>query len=196
MPLVALPDLITAAKKGELVSFATDTLPALAVVPQQAERLFTVKQRALDKPLILMGANLEAFEPYWHGTAAEQEVWRGVMAQHWPGPLTLVLPIDHPDGLTMNPQNPNSLGFRIPQHPQALAILAQTGALATTSANRSGEAALTDLTAIATAFPTVYALKDALGGGSGVASTVAAWREGQWVILRAGSVELNSAFDP
>ena len=191
MALVTLSKLISAAQAGNLVSFPTDTLPALAIRPDRAEVLFAVKERSQHKPLILMGASVEVLQPYWLGSAAEIGIWRKVMDQHWPGPLTLVLPIDHPHGTGMNPQNPRSLGFRIPNHPQALEILQHTGPLATTSANRSGEAALTDQDEIAIAFPQGFVLDRAEPLGSGVASTVAQWSEGQWTILRSGAGELN-----
>ena len=196
MPLVALPQLIAAARSGSVVSFPTDTLPALAVAPPSAQKIFEIKQRSLSKPLILMGAAIADFEPYWRGTPLEQKQWRSVMEQHWPGALTLVLPIDHPHGQAMNPQNPNKLGFRIPNAALPREILQGTGPLATTSANRSGQEALQDLVAIAAAFPKVTVLDPTeappQGGSSGIASTVAEWNGQGWNILRQGSCRLET----
>lgn len=191
MALVTLPELIAFAQGADLVSFPTDTVPALAIRPDRAEVLFEVKERSQHKPLILMGDCVERFQPYWRGSVAEIRIWRKVMEQHWPGPLTLVLPIEHPHGAIMNPQNPQNLGFRIPNHPQALEILRSTGPLATTSANRSGEAALTDPEKIAAAFPQGAVLQQPEPEGSGVASTVAQWSDRQWTILRAGADPLD-----
>jgi len=187
MGLVTRSELIRQGQQGALISFPTDTVPALAIQPDRASVLFEVKERSLAKPLILMGATVAAFEPYWQGSAAERSVWIRVMADYWPGALTLVLPIDHPQGAILNPQNPGSLGFRIPNHPQALDILRHTGPLATTSANRSGEAALTQLTDISEAFPQSHVLHRADPPGSGVASTVVQWSNAQWQVLRSGS---------
>ncbi|MEY2977341.1 MAG: Sua5/YciO/YrdC/YwlC family protein [Prochlorotrichaceae cyanobacterium] len=191
MALVTLSELIVSAQGGELVSFPTDTVPALAIRPDRAGVLFEVKERSQHKPLILMGDCVERFQPYWRGSAVEISIWYKVMQQHWPGPLTLVLPIEHPHGAIMNPQNPQNLGFRIPNHPQALEILRSTGPLATTSANRSGEAALTDPDRIAAAFPQGFVLKEPEPAGSGVASTVAQWSNHQWNILRSGADPLD-----
>ena len=190
MGFVNQSQLIEHGQTGALISFPTDTVPALAIQPDRAGVLFEVKDRSTEKPLILMGADLETFRPYWRGSAMEMERWEGVMAAYWPGALTLVLPIDHPHGAIMNPQNPTTLGFRIPNHPQALAILRETGPLATTSANRSGEPALTELAEIAGAFPQAQVLERAEPPGSGVASTVMQWSSGRqgWQVLRSGAV--------
>ena len=49
MALVSLADLIKGAKDGKLVSFPTDTVPALAVRPDCSADIFTLKQRSLLK---------------------------------------------------------------------------------------------------------------------------------------------------
>jgi L-threonylcarbamoyladenylate synthase len=61
-----------------------------------------------------------------------------LMNKFWPGGLTIVLPRDGglPDRLTAGGA---TIALRMPNHPVTLALLAQTGgALAVTSANRSG----------------------------------------------------------
>jgi L-threonylcarbamoyladenylate synthase len=90
----------------------------------------------------------------------------------------------------MNPQTPTSLGIRVPAHDLARAILRQTGPLATTSANRSGQAALLDPGAIAQQFPAAWVLDPSLNPkpGSGQASTVARWTPMGWQILRQGAI--------
>lgn len=56
MVQVSLGSLVAGAKAGKLVSFPTDTVPALAVLPEQGEFIFTAKQRSYEKPLILLAA--------------------------------------------------------------------------------------------------------------------------------------------
>ncbi|MGK7958032.1 MAG: Sua5/YciO/YrdC/YwlC family protein, partial [Crocosphaera sp.] len=55
MPEVSQQQLITGAKQGKVVSFPTDTVPALAALPDSASLIFATKKRPPDKPLILMG---------------------------------------------------------------------------------------------------------------------------------------------
>ncbi|BFM40507.1 L-threonylcarbamoyladenylate synthase [Synechocystis sp. LKSZ1] len=194
MPLVTASTLIEAARKGQVVSFPTDTVPALAVLPHQTQAIYQLKQRSLDKPLILMAADIADLLPYLAGTEAERQQWQTVMAQYWPGALTLVLPASSLVSPDLNPRQDGSLGVRIPQHPQALEILAQTGPLATTSANLSGSPPLIMMTAIAEAFPTVLTLAEDLSvqaGASGQPSTVIQWLAPDWQVLRQGSVVLK-----
>ncbi|MEC4805245.1 MAG: L-threonylcarbamoyladenylate synthase [Jaaginema sp. PMC 1079.18] len=189
MVLVSQAALIAEAIAGEVVSFPTDTVPALAVRPGNADLIFSLKQRSLDKPLILMGASWQQILPYLGGTSNEIAVWEKTTQKYWPGALTLVLRTSEAVPRAMNPRDPSTLGVRIPDCAIALAILRETGPLATTSANRSGEPPLEDLGAIATAFPTVLALEGiASPPGSGLPSTVVRWTGRGWEVLRQGSV--------
>jgi len=190
---VSIPELIIGAKSGQLVSFPTDTVPALASLPDRADLIFTAKGRSLDKPLILMGATLEDLLPFVAGTEAEIAVWQSVAEQYFPGALTLVLPASDRLPHSMNPLNPTSIGIRVPNHPLARKILAATTPLATTSANRSGEPALTNLEEINTKFPEVLVPNSSelvsSPQGAGIPSTVAKWTGAGWQILRQGEVQ-------
>ena len=67
MTTVSLAALIAGARAGLLVSFPTDTVPALAALPEKAGLIFAAKQRSQDKPLILMAASAEDLWPYVKG---------------------------------------------------------------------------------------------------------------------------------
>lgn len=189
MVLVSQAALIEGAIAGKVVSFPTDTVPALAVRPSQSDLIFTLKQRSLDKPLILMGATFDQILPYIQGTTNEMNLWREITQKYWPGALTLVLPASEEVPKAMNPRDPSTLGVRVPDCAIACDILQETGPLATTSANRSGEPPLESLAAIATAFPPVLALETPEPPqASGLPSTVVKWTGTGWDILRQGSV--------
>ena len=188
--------LVAAARAGQLVSFPTDTVPALAVRPDCSALIFAAKQRSQEKPLILMGAFPEALWPFVKGTAAEMEIWQQVAEKHWPGALTLVLPASEQVPAAMNPTDPTTIGIRVPNSQVAIAILSQTGSLATTSANRSGEPPLQTMAEIEAQFPEVLTLKttelEALTSATmGIPSTVAKWTGGSWEILRQGGVQFE-----
>ena len=181
MPLVSPLELIASAKTGKVVSFPTDTVPALAVLPQYGEAIFALKGRNPDKPLILMGATPEELWSYVEGSAEEAHIWQEIARRFWPGSLTLVLP------------TPNStLGIRVPNHGTAREILAQTGPMLTTSANLSGERPLTDPFAIVGTFPQVSVCQEGEWDNySGLPSTVAQWTKPGWKILRQGPIFLS-----
>lgn len=189
---VSLEVLIDAAKAGKLVSFPTDTVPALAAIPTQAELIYAVKQRSFDKPLILMAAKADDLWDYVKYTEIEYQIWQEVVNQYWPGALTLVLPASQKVPQVVNPINPTTIGIRVPNHPIAETILAQTGAMATTSVNFSGQPALQSLAAIETQFPQVLTLAATEYQGLGIPSTVAKWTGNNWQILRQGTIAISN----
>ena len=193
MTKVAQTDLIAGAIAGEVVSFPTDTVPALAVLPEYSASIFALKQRPQNKPLILMGASSEDLWQYVTATPEELAIWQKVVQQYWPGPLTLVLPASPLVPKSMNLHDPTTIGIRVPDQPIAQAILTKTGPLATTSANISGQAPWERMTEIDAAFPEVLVLEcDQLETkgklGSSLPSTVAKWTSQGWQILRQGSI--------
>ncbi|MGD1850758.1 MAG: L-threonylcarbamoyladenylate synthase [Cyanophyceae cyanobacterium] len=207
MDQVSLTKLIEIARdEGSLVSFPTDTLPALAVKPENSAEIFKAKGRSSAKPLILMAADLRTLLPYMKGSARDRQFWQDTANQYWPGALTLVLPSSDRVPLDVHRLNPTSVGVRIPNHPIAQEILRETGVLATTSANLSGKPPLRTLRRIAHTFPKVAVLEneaiapyvdtlgDAAEKGSGQPSTVAQWTDQGWAIFRQGSVELGESF--
>jgi L-threonylcarbamoyladenylate synthase len=190
---VSLVNLISNARQGKLVSFPTDTVPALAALPESAELIFTAKQRSQDKPLILMAATIEELWNYVVGSSQEYQEWQSIMDKYLPGALTLVLPASQNVPKNLNPQEPSTIGVRIPKSAIAQKILAQTGALATTSANLSGQPALLTMEEIALQFPDVNTLDSREFDAEnlttkGIPSTVVKWTGAGWQILRQGAV--------
>ncbi|MEO0769977.1 MAG: L-threonylcarbamoyladenylate synthase [Cyanobacteria bacterium J06649_4] len=200
MPQVSLTQMATALlSQPTLVSFPTDTVPALAARAEHAEVIYAAKQRPPEKPLILMGASLTDLLPYIIGSDEALQIWRSHAEKHWPGQLTLVLPASDRTPPALNPQRTGTLGIRVPNHPVALQLLARTGPLATTSANLSGQPPLTTQADIAKTFPTALTLppdayqsttESSTSESSGQPSTVALWTNPGWKILRQGKVQL------
>ncbi|MBE9124084.1 L-threonylcarbamoyladenylate synthase [Tychonema sp. LEGE 07199] len=196
MTQVSIASLIQGAISGDyIVSFPTDTVPALAARPDRAELIFAAKQRSQDKPLILMAASPQALWPYVQGSPAELTLWQQVAQSYWPGALTLVLPASPLVPPAMNAIDRTTIGVRVPNFPLALKILEQTGPLATTSANLSGQAPRSSVAEIEAQFPEVLTLVAAelttATTASSVPSTVAKWIGGDWEILRQGAIELK-----
>ena len=195
MTQVSTAELVAGAKSGQVISFPTDTVPALAALPEYAELIFTVKQRSLNKPLILMAADSEQIWSYVEGSNVEYEIWQRVADKYWGGALTLVLPASSKVPSCMNPSDPTTIGVRVPRSDIARNILAQTGPLATTSANLSGKPPLQTIGEIETEFPNILTLAttayDSKTPAIGIPSTVAKWDGQKWQILRQGAINLN-----
>ena len=180
---------------GKPVAFPTDTLPALAIKPQYAQRLWQLKQRPAHKPLILMAAEVDQLIAAL--MIPPPPGWQALVDKGWPGALTLVLPAAGPVQEALNPGG-SSLGLRIPACPMALQFLRRSGPLATTSANYSGEPACTSPEQISRLFPELPLLAPLpWPSGSGKASTVVAWQAEKgsgvcsWNVVRQGSLQLN-----
>ena len=196
MRLVSIETLIEGAISGNLVSFPTDTVPALAARPDRANLIFQVKGRSQDKPVILMGANAASLWPYICGSDQELQLWQRVAGKYWPGQLTLVLPASEMVPRVMNPVEGTTIGVRVPNCDIARKIMARTGPLATTSANISGQPTLGKMAEISRQFPEVLVVSlsqsEEIMLTSGVPSTVAKWNGiARWEILRQGAVKLK-----
>ena len=195
MTQVSIDALVMGAKSGSVVSFPTDTVPALAALPKNSGLIFEAKQRSQDKPLILMAANGEELWPFCQGSESEKLIWQQVAEKYWPGALTLVLPASPLLPREVNPNDPGTIGVRVPDSAIARQILSQTGPLATTSANLSGQPPLRTMAEIDAQFPSVLTLElseTELTKESGVPSTVAKWTGQGWEILRQGAIEIGN----
>lgn len=197
MVLVSQTELVRRAIEGQVVSFPTDTVPALAVKPEQAKLIYHLKQRSFKKPLILMAASLADLEPYIEPNCQAESDWNAIAQKYWPGALTMVLVASNLVPQEINQTQTKTIGIRIPNHPQTQAILKQTGVMATTSANISGQSASLTSLEVEQTFAEIAILEDAnptKTQGSNLPSTIIQWQNKKnWQILRQGSVlfELN-----
>lgn len=126
--------------RGELAVMPTDTVYGIAAdafTPQAVERLLEAKGRGRQSPppvLIPNTATLGAL------AAEVVEPVRALAEAFWPGALTIVLPAN--PGLDWDlGDTGGTVALRIPNHPLALELLHETGPLAVSSANRTGEPA-------------------------------------------------------
>tara|TARA_Y100001968_G_scaffold255634_1_gene241813 strand:+ start:91 stop:690 length:600 start_codon:yes stop_codon:yes gene_type:complete len=176
-------------KKGSLAIFPTDTLPALCSYPKYSKKIWSIKNRPANKPLILMGGCLDDLFEFVKPCAIEDGL--KLANKFWPGALTIVLPTTGNLSKYLN-HNSNSLGFRVPALKLARDLLIKTGPLATTSANISGKSPVRDAIEASVQFPGIPILAPVPWPiSSGMASTIVEWKDGRWNLLRAGSVVLN-----
>lgn len=139
----AIREAARAVREGKLVVFPTETVYGIAVNaldPQAIERLYAVKGRPKGKPLSWHIDDIQKLEAQAKNLTPQL---RQLIAAFWPGPLTVVV-ANRAGGKT---------GFRMPDHPVALALIRESGVpVVAPSANLSGgkspvtaEEALADL---------------------------------------------------
>jgi L-threonylcarbamoyladenylate synthase len=150
-------------RAGGLVAFPTETfygLGAAALDPAAVKAVFLVKGRAETKPVLVLVDSPEMVA----GLAEVSEQARRLMARHWPGALTLVLPARPmlPAELTAGT---GTVGVRLSPHPIARGLVRALGGPVTApSANISGAAPPTMAAEVLRAFDGAIAL--VLDGGA------------------------------
>jgi L-threonylcarbamoyladenylate synthase len=125
---------------GGLVCFPTDTVYAVAGAADIAtarDRLYAAKQREPGQPMALLASSSDALTPW----VLVNDRARRLMAEFWPGPLTLILPATARAVASLGQVvREGTLGVRVPDHAGALAILeAVSHPVAASSANVTGE---------------------------------------------------------
>lgn len=134
----ALDLAVAALRRGEAIGMPTETVYGLAAdasSPEAVRRIFALKGRPADHPLIVHLAEAGQVDA-WARDIPDSA--RRLAAAFWPGPLTLILHKQPqvPDEVT---GGQSTVGLRCPAHPVALALLrAFGGGLAAPSANRFG----------------------------------------------------------
>jgi L-threonylcarbamoyladenylate synthase len=104
-------------------------------LPEATARVFGAKGRSRDLTLPVLAADAAAAGRA--GVLDRRAL--GLAERFWPGPLTLVVPRTEASRLWDLGEDRDTIGLRVPDHLGTRALLAETGPLAVTSANRSGE---------------------------------------------------------
>jgi L-threonylcarbamoyladenylate synthase len=192
----ALDQAAQALKCGSLVAFPTETVYGLgadATNPTAVARIYEVKGRPVDHPLIVHIAGLDSLESW----TSDFPLYAISLARDfWPGPMTLVLPRSKmaKDFITGGQE---SIGLRVPAHPLALGLLhafRKIGGhgIAAPSANRFGQVSPTSAQAVEEEIGAYLSPIDfILDGGSslvGVESTIIDCTGENPRILRHGAI--------
>jgi L-threonylcarbamoyladenylate synthase len=179
---------------GEPVAIATETVYGLAADATNAEavaRIYEAKGRPSFNPLIVHVADLAAAERI--GRFDDQA--RRLAQEHWPGPLTLVVPLKESAGLaSIVSAGLPTIGLRVPAHPAMQALLNAVGRpLAAPSANTSGSVSPTRGEHVLKSLGGRIALiLDAGPTERGLESTIVAATGGPLRLLRPGPIEIDA----
>ena len=163
---------VAALRRGALAVLATDTVYGVAsdaFSPAAVARLLAAKGRGRDMPVpVLVGSAISISGLADHVT----DDARSLVEAFWPGPLTLIVR-SAPSLAWDLGETRGTVAVRMPAHPVALAVLAETGPLAVSSANRSGmPAATTAADALRQLGEDVAVYLDSGSVESGVPSTI------------------------
>ncbi|MGE4334634.1 MAG: L-threonylcarbamoyladenylate synthase [Pigmentiphaga sp.] len=197
----ALADAVALLRAGQVVGIPTETVYGLAADAGNAEavaRIFALKGRPLDHPVIVHVADAEAALAWM---AEPPAMALALMRRFWPGPLTLIVP-RAPGVLDAVTGSQDTVGLRCPAHPVAAALLRAfagpggSGGLAAPSANRFGRISPTRAEHVQSEFGSAVPL--VLDGGPcdvGIESTIVDVSRGRPVILRPGAITAEQIAD-
>lgn len=180
-------------REGGLVAVPTETVYGLAAradCDAAVARIYEAKGRPSFNPLIVHVSTIEQARELAQFSAEAE----ALAEEHWPGPLTLVLPRREDAGLAaaVSAGLP-TVALRMPDHPVMRAVLNETGApVAAPSANRSGFISPTSAAhVLASLDGRIDAVLDAGECRAGLESTIVAVREdGNLEELRPGPVKV------
>ncbi|WP_316298474.1 L-threonylcarbamoyladenylate synthase [Clavibacter michiganensis] len=157
--------------RGEVVVIPTDTVYGIAADafnPDAVQRLLDAKGRGRDAPppvLIPGQSTLDALADF------VPDVVRRLVDEFWPGGLTVIL-VAQPSLVWDLGETRGTVALRMPANSFALELLAETGPLAVSSANRTGQpAAATAQEAVDQLGGSVDVFLDG-GAAGGAASTI------------------------
>lgn len=179
---------------GEPVAVATETvygLAADATNPNAVARIYEAKGRPRFNPLIVHVSELAAAERI----GAFDDVSRALSKEHWPGPLTVVVPLRADAGIaSIVSAGLATIGLRVPSHPAMQALLqAAERPLAAPSANASGSISPTRaehvLKSLSGRIPLIV---DSGPAERGIESTIIASTGGPLRLLRRGPIQLDA----
>ena len=135
-------------RSGGVVAFPTESFYGLGVSAWDGEaiqRLFTVKKREEDQPLLLL---IPTKSLLTHYVIRVPDMANQIMEEFWPGGLTLIFEAN-PDLPYLLTAGTGKIGLRLSIHPVATALAQAVGFPITgTSANISGQAACSSAEAV------------------------------------------------
>jgi L-threonylcarbamoyladenylate synthase len=127
-------------RAGGVIAYPTEAVWGVGCDPWNAEaveRLLALKQRPVEKGLILVAADITQFDFLLAGLPA---AWIEQLRGSWPGPNTWLVP--HADRLPAWITGcHDSVALRVSDHPGVQALCRLTGPLVSTSANPAGRPA-------------------------------------------------------
>ena len=128
---------INAIRSGEVVGIPTETVYGIGVDPYSqtaVDTIFSLKERSEKKPLSILISSFHEIQKLNVTTLIPD-----VVELYWPGPLTIIVETSNDFANGVGTKEPSSIGVRVPENELAINLLKQTGPLAVTSANISGE---------------------------------------------------------
>ena len=184
--MIEVSEAATVVSNGGVVAYPTEGVWGLGCDPWNQEavyRVLALKQRPVDKGVILIGAAPAQFAPLLDPLSPEQ---KAILDASWPGPNTWLIP--DPEGWTPDwiRGQFDTVAVRVSAHPVVVALCQAVGyPIVSTSANLAGQDPLLTAEAVQEQFGTLLdAIVPGATGGQNMPSKIQDLRSGK--LVRAG----------
>lgn len=178
--------------KENVVCFKTDTIWGLSANPKSSkavQKLYTIKQRNLDKPFIFLISKKQNLNELVESISKTEQK---LIDTFWPGPLTIIFKAKKDLSLLKNYKQKTTIALRMPKDDLCQEILQKIDyPLPSTSVNLEGQPALNSEQEICKNFVNeeIYLFKNnSKNNLKEVSSTIVICEENNVKILREGSI--------
>lgn len=185
--LVSIHDIKSFFEKGMPVACPTETVYGLAAPiskPLAVKKIFSIKQRPLDNPLILHCKNLQQVREYVSHFPKEALL---LAKEFWPGPLTMVLPAKTVKLPSIVRANLDTIACRVPDHPSMLELIEHFGPIVAPSCNLSGKPSATCYEHVLEDFSSEFPVYGKGICQKGIESTILIYKDGKFHLGRQGA---------
>ena len=171
--------------EGEAIIFPTDTVYGIGVLPtkEAINKIYLLKERDKSKKIIALLSNVKYIEKI------AKNIDYSLIDIFLPGPLSIIFETADKYKEILG----ETIGVRIPNNNIALDLIEKAGGIImTSSANISGEDAVTDISKISKKLLNkVPCIIEADSKLSGIPSTIVLYKNNKYTLLREGEIKLE-----
>jgi len=189
-------EIVEKLKQGQTIVYPTETVYGLGCDATQqvaVDKIFKIKQRQLDKAVLVLMADVAMAMNYveWNKDLDE------IAQKYWPGALTIVARAKFNSGLAKNVvAEDGTVAFRVTGHALCAEIIEALGCpLVSTSANISSEKSPSDIQTVLNSFEKKENQPDIIIDAGELPhlapTTIIKIEDGQIIVLRQGEVRVD-----
>ena len=142
-PAKAIQQAVASLHQGGVIAYPTEAVFGIGCNPRDEsalQRIITIKGRDAHKGFILIASDVLQLQDFMAPVNARQQAQ---LDEHWPGPVTFVVPANKNISNTLLTGFRSTLAVRVSNHPVVVELCKQyDSAIVSTSANRSGDESL------------------------------------------------------
>ncbi len=192
MEIVKLGDkaLVGLIREGKIGVLPTDTIygiHASIFYPESIERIYQVRGRDIHKPLIILISAMEDLNLLKIKINTQA---KNFLRSVWPGKISVILACDY-SWFSYLHRGKNTLAIRMPDSPELLELLSQTGPLASTSVNPQNQASAETIEQAEKYFGDKLDFYVDAGKLAGEPSTLVKLKGNKIKVIREGAVKLG-----